>query len=188
MKTGIKTSKKMICILLISIIVIACGIYITSVVYVNHKFQKVGREVHQVNEQFEWHNFNVTVNKYELMTADDINKRWSTATIAGGSLGDNDKIMVAEIQVEYTGEDSTASFPITKVCGQSGAWSNASEYTLLNSINDGFKCKKGEVSTFYTAINVKQIMFSKAAWKNYANRDYELVFSTYPNIVSVELN
>ena len=188
MKTGIITNKKILTILLISFLVIACAIYIVGVVYVNHKFPKVGREVHQVNEQFDWNNFNVTVKKYELMTADEINKRWSTATIAEGSLGENDKIMVAEIQVEYIGEDSTASFPITKVSGQSGAWSNASEYILLNSINNGFKCKKGETTTFYTAINVKQIMFSKAAWKNYANRDYELVFSTYPNIVSVELN
>lgn len=188
MEKQIKKRKIIYFVILCIVIVALCVVYIGAVIHVNRLYPKAAGQTHGLNETFNWSDFNITATKYDVLTQEELKQRWDKAVFAPNSMAENDKILVAEVQVTYIGNDASATFPFFKVSGQSGAWSNASDYSLITSINANFTCKKGETATFYTTIPVKEIMFSKFDWKRIQDRKYELVFSTYPVIVSIELN
>ena len=87
----------------------------------------------------------------------------------------------------YNGDKESAVFPITSIGAVSAAWANASDFSLLSSMNQEMKCKKGETMEFYLPYPVCKVGFSPIDWKNYKNRKYELTFTTYPDVVKVDL-
>lgn len=177
-----KTKKVFIFTTIIIILLVIFGVRVT---YVNGQYPSIENESYSLGESFEWDDFTITVTGYEVLNAEQIKEKWPD--INTNSIADYD-IIIADIAATYHGEKDSARFPITSIRGQSGAWYNSSELEAVTTFNQGSAtCKNGEMRTLYTAIGISYLQFSGMDTKNYLDRNIDLVFQTYPEIIKVKL-
>ncbi|MGN0327614.1 MAG: hypothetical protein ACI4D4_01405 [Lachnospira sp.] len=166
-------------------LIAGCAIFLIRVKYVNDKYPKVTKQEYSIGESFEWQDFKVKVAGYEILSADEVKDRWNGISTI---YPEDCNIIIASMEVTYIGDEESKKYPLTSICGQSGAWGNASEMLCLQEFNKGRNVvKKGDTVTLYTSIEIFDEQFAKKDRNNYTERSMELVFQTYPEIISVRL-
>ena len=173
----------------VAVVVIIIGIiYIASVINVNKLYPKSTVYTYSINEKFKYLDFSVVVKNAGFYKKDELKQKFKNVFIEAAELGDADYMLVAEIEAGYIGDSDSGNFYLQNICAQSLGFSNASDYAAIKSVNNSYKCSKGESITVYTMIPIRQSMFPERESNNFCSRQYQLVFSTYPDIIQVKVN
>jgi len=94
------------------------------------------------------------------------------------------RVIITEMKIENnTGKDTVLD--LTSFAFESGAWHNQWDAVLfekLNPLNPSIylELKKGQSKVITFPIHMYEFQFNKSDWKNIENREFSIVFSTYP--------
>jgi hypothetical protein len=172
-------------IIAVAAVVLAVGLFAVRISAVNNNYPQFSECKHELGETFHWQDFDVKVKGYQILTADEVKKQWTDCDVS--NILDSD-VIIAELEVEYTGDNESASFPLVKIRGQAGAWYNSSELSCLLEFNHGnAACNKNEKRFLYTAICISHKQLSVSQVNDIKNGTIQLVFQTYTDLVYVNL-
>lgn len=172
-------------IITIVIAMILAVLFAVRIRTVNQNYPEIVEYQYEIDEKFNWQDYDINVKGYQILTADEIKSKWPNCDIS--NISDSD-VIIAELAVNYVGDEASAKFPLVNLRGQAGAWYNSSELSCLLEFNNGNTvCKKNETRTFYTAIGISHKQLSEAQVNEIKNGKIQLVFQTYSDVIYVNL-
>lgn len=180
-----------IILIIILVVGVLCGI---SIYKVNTQYPDTIKISYQKGDTVQYNKTQFTVTKKEILNEEELEALAKNIseydTKDGLILGEHDaKCLLLTVTISTTNEMDKIQIPITL---ESGAWSNDFEYRtflLLNGKNATLnpELKSGEVVDLKLPFFLYKNHFKKNQWENIDVQEFSLVFSLYPEKISLKV-
>lgn len=176
-----------------------CGVVLAALViwriyYINTKYPQAEVVAYNMLDEFEFNELEFTVTDYQIFDADQVIDGFvSEVTDSDGNPLSNDqcKFLVVEMTiVNHTGKEITV--PLYSLLAESGGWANGISSNAFKSLNESLeqptvKLLSGKSCEVNVPFAMYSTQFKDKDWNKIDQREYKIVFSTYPVKTVVEL-
>lgn len=172
---------------IITIIFVILAIIVGRIIYVNMNYEGPEKSVYTYGKECIYNDFSYRISSFGIYDNIDEIKEfvWKTDDFVEGS---DTSYVVIGVDVTYVGSQEKANFFLRNLRIQSGAWTNGIYST--EQLKQNRELLRGQTKTLYFMTTVSHVKYaiSHSTWNNLENRKFELVLSTYPDIIIMECN
>ncbi len=186
-------SKKSLCISLFLCILIAClaVLSVFQIIRVNTRFPQTSIISTKLGEYLEFDNLNLKATSYEMIPYKSISNNNELKSLVNQIDDGEVNLIKTSIMIENNTND-TIEFPLYDVILQSNSWANAINLDTFKYFNNNssllIKIMPSESIELILPYLIHQIQFSNEDWRGVQKRNFQLVFSLYPQKKLIELN
>lgn len=159
---------------------LAVILYTVRVCAVNLSYDKPKLIIYEKGDVCELGDFSYCVRTKELLTQLELQKRYGATPIQNY---ETESVLLVGIDITYNGAEESAR-PDMDITFESKAWRNGAITQWTYQINpESTYIARNETKRIYIATSVAKITFAKRHWNSITHRSYQIVLSTYPDLI-----